>query len=278
MRTFSSQSTFVRYSNCFHSFFILNFAIPIETLKHAAKILFFTLIFSGVNAQEGRINNLIQDVRRQHLNFGGRLLTSGINLEANYTYSLREKTRIGIQVQCGNLKSKREHKVDNTLYQDSKPYVFGKLNNLYTLHLGLQYQRILFEIRRKNGVQISFLASGGGVLGKLTPNYVYLRDPYLTDNSIKPTLEKYDPENQFPQYVYGRASYFEGWDESSRLCGYYGDMSFFFDIARREKFTFGLKLGGRIDHFSDSFVLFYRGADYQTFTSLYTSIIIGLNK
>lgn len=247
-------------------------------MKHAAKILFFTLSFSSLYAQEGRINNLVQDVRRHHVNFGTKLLTSGLSGEVNYLYSIRSKTRLGLQMQTGTLNSQREYKVENPLYQDSKPYVFGKVNNLYTLSIGLQGERILYEIKRKFGVQISLLLAGGGQFGKLKPNYVYIRDPYLKDNSIKPTLEKYDPDNQYPQYVYGRASYYQGWEESKSLCGYYGDMSVMFNIAKKEKYTFGLKLGGRVDHFNHSFVLFYKGDEYQTFKSLYASIIIGLNK
>lgn len=248
------------------------------TLKHAAKILFFTLIISSGMAQEGRINNLMQDVRRHHANLGGKLMTSGVGIEFNYLYSVRTKTRLGIQSQIGTLNSKREAKIENPLYQDSKAYIFGKLNNTYTLSLGIELERELYEIKRKNGVQISTLISGGALFGKLVPNYVYIRDPYNDDKSVKPTLEKYDPENQKIEYVYGRASYFEGLNESQKLCGYYGDLGFLFNIARKQKYTFGLKIGGRVDHFNHSFVIFYRGSNYQTFTSLYTSLIIGLNK
>ncbi|MBU2019966.1 MAG: hypothetical protein KJ941_10005 [Bacteroidetes bacterium] len=247
-------------------------------LKNFPKVIFFTLLSSIAYGQIAAEELPIGSIFKKHYYGGPVLSTAGVGAQFVFDRSLDFKNKVGIQLSVQTLKSHREYRKSNPQYDDSKSYIYGKVNALAISRLQLQYKYLIFEKKRERGVKIQGIISAGALFGWLKPNYVKIRDPFIVEKNTKPVDTPYNPDEQLESFVYGRSSHLMGVSEGKKQCGFSGRAGFIVDFSPKENQIIGLELGIQLDRLSNKVNLFYKGESFQNFPSLYTSLVIGLNK
>jgi len=180
------------------------------------------------------------------------------------------------------VKHEKETKSWNSVIQDpnARPYFYGKLNNFYTLRLGVGIKKIITEKLRKSGVQVSWQWSVGPVLGVLKPIYLEIikedpfRQPYIE-------VERSDIKYSISD-IYGRASSLQGIDQLSALPGAFAKLSFSFEYSNEREGLKGIEVGACSDIFSKKvpIMALSKNAEnnprnHQLFVSLFVNFFFG---
>ncbi|MFT4678700.1 MAG: hypothetical protein ACI84C_002956 [Flavobacteriales bacterium] len=143
------------------------------------------------------------------------------------------------------MKHDKEVRSYNPAYQDSKSYVYGKMNSLFVLRAGIGRKHITSVKLRKSGVQVSYLYSFGPLLGFAKP--VYLEISNLDEGSGSLSTERYDPELHFFDDIYGRAPFVYGLTEISVIPGGFAKFAFNFEYSNTKNRLKGLETGVVLD-------------------------------
>ncbi len=143
------------------------------------------------------------------------------------------------------MKHDKEVRSYNPAYQDSKSYVYGKMNSMFALRAGIGRKHISTVKLRKSGVQVSYLYSIGPVLGFAKP--VYLEISNIDEASSSLSTERYDPELHFFDDIYGRAPFVYGLTEISLYPGGFAKFAFNFEYSNTKNRLKGLETGVVLD-------------------------------
>lgn len=241
------------------------------------KILFFvafcTPCWSQIPAEEP-----IGYIYRSHWSLGPRLATNGFGFEFNYEKRGTDKFRHSFHVSINKIKAQKETRTTNPFYEDSKAYVFGKINQLYAGHLSYGGSWKLFEKKRLNGISIRFNQQLGLSAGLVQPIYLKIKEPFSSLPSVAPTEERYDPTIHPESHIYGRAPGTKGFSESQFQAGMYIKSGIQFDFNPNKDAISAVELGGQLEMYSKKVPLFYTGKNHQIFPSLYATVLFGKNK
>lgn len=241
------------------------------------KILIFvawsTPLWSQIPAEEP-----IDYIYRSHWYLGPRLASNGLGFDFHYERRFQDKLRHGFEFSVSQIKAHKESRITNPYYEESKSYVFGKINQVYTLRLSYLFTRSLFEQKRFKGVSIRYKQSVGLSLGLLKPVYVKIKEPFIEDITIKPTDERYDPTIHTEEYVFGRSSMFMGFSELTKHLGACYKTGFQFDFNANKSHISAVEIGVQMDIFPRKLTMFYTGKNRQFHPALYATVQLGKNK
>ena len=113
------------------------------------------------------------------------------------------------------MKHNKEYKMLGFGDESAKKYVYGKLNYVNVLRVGIGRRKLIFEKFRNNGVQFTANVSSGLSLGCARPVYlqIYKRDFNGVPIAVVP--ERYDASQHGYYDIYGRGPRFRGLFEYS---------------------------------------------------------------
>lgn len=157
---------------------------------------------------------------------------------------------------------------------EGNPFVYGRLNNLYMIRLGMGLNKILNNKPYSGGVQVACNFSGGFNLGLAKPNYLYIIYP---DNSqgYRLQLEKYDPEKHFMDNIYGGGPYLSGFSHLRPYPGLYGKAALTFEFGEYHEKIRALEVGTTADFYFQGIPMMAFNKYPHGFFNLYISFIIG---
>jgi len=151
----------------------------------------------------------------------------------------------GWQAELVFVRHPKEEKTRNPVYEESLPYVYGKVH----AHHGLRLERVRYEILtekyRKSGVTVMKYRHWGAVLGISKPVYLEIGYPEIPYTSLQ--VERYDPQVHFSDRIYGRAPWVNGLEDLvlNPGLGWGEGMSFEFNDSRTTTRT--LEVGLHLD-------------------------------
>ena len=245
-------------------------------MNRLVKIVFFvawsTSCWAQIPAEEP-----IGYIYKTHWYLGPKLATNGFGAEFNYGRRGTDKFRHGFHLSLNHVKTNKESRKTNPFYEDSKSYIFGKINQLYTGHLSYGGSWVLFEKKRWAGVEIRFNQQIGLSCGLIKPVYLKIKEPFLQDLNVKPRDERYAPTIHPEEYIYGRSSELIGFRESSVVFGAYLKSGVQFDFNANNNIITAVEIGFQLDAFKKRIPLFYTGVNPNIFPSLYAAIQFGKN-
>lgn len=114
----------------------------------------------------------------------------------------------GWQVELVFVRHPKEEKTRNPVYEESLPYVYGKVNAHHALRFERLNCEILTEKYRKSGVSVMRYRHWGAVLGISKPVYLEIGYPEIPYTSLQ--VERYNPQEHFSDRIYGRAPWVNG--------------------------------------------------------------------
>ena len=180
---------------------------------------------------------------------GGIFLHSsgfGISFKSGRQISVNRK-RI-LEFDFVSIKHAKENKVTNpNLIENSKPFVFGKLNYVYVLRSGIGLQNILFTKAERGGVEVRYNYYGGLSLGFTKPVYLdVIVDSSTSDRFIVFDTKPYDPTDPYQQDItdfVGRGPFFSGFDKIKIYPGVHIKTSLSFEYSGWQRKIAALEAG-----------------------------------
>lgn len=181
------------------------------------------------------------------------------------------------------VKHEKETKTWNPVNDpNARPYYYGKLNNFYSLRLGVGRKIVVTEKLRRSGVQVAYNWLAGPNLGFTKP--IYLEIIYMGEPNSQPYLEieKFDPDKHYIDNIYGRASGLRGFDELKFHPGAFFKFAFSFEYSNEKERLKGIETGVAIDAFARRIPIMAIYTDesknpsnHQFFFSLYINFFFG---
>ena len=187
---------------------------------------------------------------------------------------------------CGSLKSntisRSSNKVQSIYPQlgTPSPYVFGKINNLYSLQLGVGRVQLLLPKVMDGNISVGFRYGAGFSLAMLKPYYLRLIiEEYQT---VTPTIlleeHRYDGSEELfmkSGNKLGASPWTKGLDEMKYIPGAYAEAAITIIPAKQAWFIQTITLGGNVAFYSKKLPIMATIKAPQLQGSLFVGLAIG---
>lgn len=242
-------------------------------MKKSVNILFFCCIQLVSIAQN--TNNQTKNSFNQAIYGGITLTTNGWGFNIQYARALSNRYKALYGLNISNIRNEKEQKAFYAIFQNIKPYYYGKLNSLLSIRPFYGGKILMFEKAREKGVEIDFVWGAGLSLGLLNPVYLKIIkiDPVTGGQNI--VEERYDPKIHQKNDILSKCSWFRGLNQSKLQMGLYAKLGFYFDISTRKQFLWGLEIGAQIDAFFSPVPMMYQSKFKKYYPGLYLNIMLG---
>jgi len=196
---------------------------------------------------------------RTELSGGLRLNTNGWSLfaekgwvkegeerESDLFYNLKT-----VQIEFSEVKHPKEMKQTNEgqgMYSDKpRPFIYGKINNFYTLNLGYGFRRMIAGKPERGAVSVHWFGTGGLSLGMLKPYYVDAYVPQDNGGRFERRQIKYEDSSNGAflneRLVIGGAGITKGLNEIKFVPGLQAKTGLHFDFASGKKTVMAIEIG-----------------------------------
>ncbi|MFC1733829.1 hypothetical protein ACFL6I_26310 [candidate division KSB1 bacterium] len=244
-------------------------------LQVSLVILFLQFHANPVQAQYDNIDEL--NVLYRHEKSGFAMLYSdgwGIGYRQGKHITGFKKRMYEVELQV-NRKHPKEVKSLNILFNNSKRYVYGKLNYLSVLRGGIGIQKVLNDKPYWGGVQVRYYYSGGVSLGFTRPYYLYIINYTDSQYEFYLTDEAYDPDKHYISDIYGRGPFGKGFGKIKIHPGIYGKFAFNFEFGEYQQEIRSLEVGIIVDAYLEPIPIMAYDTNKQYNISLFVSIHFG---
>ncbi|MFW5752245.1 MAG: hypothetical protein ACOCW8_02785 [bacterium] len=239
------------------------------------------LIFSVTRVySQGEIRREEDIFFRNEFSGAGMLNSNGAGINVRYAKYLQYKNKLLYDFDLVYIKHSKEIKVSNpNLLINNRSFVFGKLNNFYSLRAGVGFQREMFRKIDMGGISIRYFYSGGLTAGLLKPVYYDViklsYDPsrglwYVEDR----TSRKFD-RTLHEQEIAGRSKFLKGIDEIKVIPGAFVKFGANFEYSTIEEILHALEVGATLEIFPREIRIMDNHQNSFFFFSLYISYRFG---
>ena len=228
-----------------------------------------------------KINDLIRQdeegvlVYKKQSLFGLQLRNSGYGFFYEYGRMRSQRNTTLFRLDFTETKHQKELKLPEGGFSFSNPYIYGKINNFYQLHLGFGKQRILGQKGNRNGVAVSAQYGGGLLVGLLRPYYVN-----VLNNGVSKTI-KYTPQDSalfVGGYILGGAGLNKGWNEIKYKPGAFLKTSLRFDFGRFNEVVSAVEFGVSGEFYSEKIPIMLFQKYKQYYLNGHIAILFGHRK
>lgn len=175
-----------------------------------------------------------------------------------------------IQIEFDEKKDPREIKSYSTQGSGTSTYIFGKINNFYTLKLGWGLRKLIAGKPDPGSVSIHWANSGGLALGLLKPYYLNtVSDP----GAIKYKDNEVDFLNQGA--IKGSAGFMKGINEITFIPGLHFKSALHFDFSTNRKNVIGVEAGFDAEYYTTAVQLMANESATNYFFNLFVAAQFG---
>jgi len=178
------------------------------------------------------------------------------------------------EIEFSTYKSQKEVRTVNPYFSDSKSYVYGKLNYVYFLRGGVGFQHILNRKPYWGGIQLSAFYYGGLSVGITKPVYLYIIH-LVSTTDYEVIQERYNPETDFVDNIYGRAPFLTGILNLQFFPGLYGKGGLEFEFGTKNRAIKALEAGVNLDFSPIPIAIMAYNPKQHFFLVLYLSFSMG---
>jgi hypothetical protein len=235
------------------------------------------IIITGIDYVYGQ-----GDLNEQQKIFFRNEKTLGILLNTDgWGLSYRQGKRINylnkkiIDFDFGTLRNPKEVRLSNPVYQTPGSFVFGKINSVWYLRGGLGHQHEIYKKADLGGVAIRFFYSAGPVLAFYKPIYYKILVP-VSSTEFTIVEQKFDIKKHDPTMIYGKASFFKGFNELKVMPGLFAKSGFNFEYSKEDKVIHAIEVGAQVNAFPQDIPIMATVTNKAVFFSLFASYRFGV--
>ncbi|MFI5220098.1 MAG: hypothetical protein ACHQNT_11495 [Bacteroidia bacterium] len=193
------------------------------------------------------------ELLRNEFSFGVNIHSSGWGIDFRRGKNITVSKKRMWEFEFVGMKHSKEIKSVNPYYENSKSFVFGKLNSVSVLRAAIGMQRVIAGKAERGGVELRLNYTGGLSLGLAKPVYLNI----IHDNSNNPealnlSVEKYNPDLHSIEYIYGRASFTKGLSETKPYPGLYAKLGLSFEYGSSDDDVKIIECGMTVDAYGST--------------------------
>lgn len=229
---------------------------------------------------------------RTELSFGLRLNTDGWSLFADKGYVKSEETKFSdmfyntklFQVEFSEKKHPKETRTNaigdpNSNSGKGRTYIYGKVNNFYTLKLGYGLRRMIAGKPETGTVSIHWVNVGGVSLGLEKPYYIDAYVPQDNSGALVQQTIKYSDSTKAAflrsDYIIGSAGFAKGLNEIKIVPGAHFRTGLHFDFATRRTTKLAVEVGVAGEIYTRKIVMMANQDAVPYFANIYASLQFG---
>lgn len=217
---------------------------------------------------------------------GGKVNTNGWSGSIYYLKKKKKLTNNLWQLHFSEIKQEKQIKQQGSnkafpQLGNAGPYIFGKINNLYTLQLGFGKEKLLLPDVMEGNISISFRYSGGVSLAMLKPYYLKLIYVDYSQPGDPATLkeQKYSTSNSDHFLNSGdvltTAKWSKGLDEIKYIPGMFAEVCFVITPSKSKSFIQVVTLGVNVAYYTKELPIMADQKAYPYQASLFAGLALG---
>ena len=226
---------------------------------------------------QGELDKQQKIFYRNERSFGLLLNSDGFGI------SYREAQRVDylnkriFEVEAGTLKSPKEYRESNPVWDTPGTFIYGKINSVFYLRGSYGHQRELYKKADLGGVAIRFFYSGGPTFALYKPIYYKILHA-ISANEYNIIEEKFiaGPFGTQPTDIYSKSSFFKGLNEIKFLPGLFAKTGFNFEYSKLDKVIHAVEVGASLSAFPRKIPIMATSSNKAVFFSLFVSYRFGV--
>ncbi|MGE5382914.1 MAG: hypothetical protein ACM3PX_05760 [Omnitrophica WOR_2 bacterium] len=238
--------------------------------------VFVLLSLSGFAQNEPGFDSIADNVLFRREMYGAALIhTNGWGLEYRIGKNRSAFNKIMLEFDLLEYKHSKEIKSINPFYTNTKSYIYGKLNSIYLLRAGIGDLKQLNRKPYSGGVELRLFYGGGLSVAMAKPVYLNIMEWDTTETRLVLKVEKYNPDEHFPDNIFGRASFLKGFNEIKPYPGVYAKLGLNIEFGTINQSTKIVEAGAVIDYFAKGVPIMANQTPDQFFLTLFLSFGFG---
>lgn len=178
-----------------------------------------------------------------------------------------------VEVEMLNLKHPKEIKVSNQT-DNSKKFVYGKLNNILLFRVGVGYQTTLFKRADRKSVEIRSSYFLGGNISFAKPNYILVYRQNILGTKYQESV-RYNPNIHTIDSISGKGPLLDGVSEMKIYPGLYAKLNLSFEYAPYSYKIKAIETGIIFDYYPKALPIMARNPAENYLITLYVSFVFG---
>jgi hypothetical protein len=177
------------------------------------------------------------------------------------------------EIQALNMKHPKEIRVSNNA-DNSKRFVYGKLNNILLLRAGVGYQTTVFKRADRKSVEIRTSYYLGGNITFAKPYYVLIYRESVNGNKF-PQSVKYDPAKHSIDSISGKGPLIDGLSELKVYPGFYAKFNLSFEYAPYSNKVKAIETGVILDYYPKALPIMAHNPAENFIVTVYVGFVFG---
>jgi len=230
------------------------------------------LIWTNSLKGQGELDEQQRLFLRNEKSFGIQLNADGLGFGYRIANRVNYRNKNIFEFELGTIKHPKEYKISSW---DGTSFVFGKMNSPIYFRGSIGRQRELYPKADLGGISIRFLYSGGLTLAVYKP--VYYKVLYF-----KSATEYYIEEEKFSsalaisQEIWGKASFFKGFNEIGVIPGAFAKTGFAFEYSKEDRIIHAIEVGANLNAYLKEIPIMATTDNKFLFLSLFVSYRFGI--
>ncbi|MGD1839860.1 MAG: hypothetical protein ACFB0B_03045 [Thermonemataceae bacterium] len=248
------------------------------------RVISLIVIILGSSSSYLLSQNLLEDDFTKELVFGVSLNTNGglpAGVQFKYGKIKNSQTNVTYGLEIVGIKHPKERRVINGNSPSGLPFIDGKENYLFSIRPEYGREGVLFRKASQEGVQVNAIFAVGPSIGIVKPYMIWYN---VAPDASGQTLREipYRPAELDPSRIYGRGSFFSGWDQTSVALGGHVKLGLSFEVSAFQKAITGIEVGFTHEVFDRTVTILNSNLgeveNSNSFTSAYLMFFFGARK
>ncbi len=245
-----------------------------KRFSYSFLILFLSsLCFSQSTSQavaSGQDPNVLY---RNEMSFGIFVHSRGFGLNFMRAKHVTGTRKQLFEIEALNLKHPKEIKVSNSA-DNSKRFIYGKLNNILLFRVGVGYQTTIFKRSDRKSVEIRTSYYLGGNLTFAKPNYILVYREGNTGNKFQESV-RYNPAIHTIDSISGKGPLVDGLVEMKIYPGLYAKINLSFEYAPFSNKVKAIETGVIFDYYPKALPIMAQNPAENFIVTLYVGFVFG---
>ncbi|HNQ12082.1 MAG TPA: hypothetical protein PKH65_10745 [Bacteroidia bacterium] len=252
-------------------------------MKITKLFIFLGLLFSAQIAFTQTVSNpneYEEDkplLYKHEYNLGFMPHTSGWGFNFKRQWHLTGYKKRVMEYDFAVMKHPKEVRSLNPYFENTKSFIYGKLNYVMMIRGGYGFQKVLFGKADRGAVEVRMVYTGGISLALAKPIYLEIlkQDPNGSPFEFFTQTEKYDPDRHQLSDIFGRASFFKGLEETKFHPGLYVKLGLVFEYSPVDDDVKAIEAGIIAEGFPDDIEIMAFNKANPGFINVYLNFMFG---